>query len=114
MQLLTIRALNPAKYALALMDAIFSDEEMSSHCFACSPRGSKQQLPQEKINLITGILLIFLVIFMTSNRTFLADCIDKKYGRGAMLKNEHEIKKKCNQKCIDVASNKRMEQNSNQ
>ncbi len=56
MQLLTIRALNPAKYALALMDAIFSDEEMSPYCFACGPRGSKQQLPQEKINLIAGIV----------------------------------------------------------
>ena len=36
-----------------------------------------------------------------------AACIDKKYGLGTMVQNEAIIKKKCNQKCIDVA-NKRV------
>lgn len=27
--------------------------------------------------------------------------IDKKYGRGTFSKNEHEIRKRCNQKCLD-------------
>lgn len=52
--LLTIRAMNPIKYALALMDALFSDEEMASHCFSCGARGTKPKLPQEKIKLIEG------------------------------------------------------------
>ncbi len=52
-RLLTIRALNPTKYTLALMDALFSDEEMGSSCFS-SKRGTKPQLPQAKIKLIEG------------------------------------------------------------
>ena len=55
--LLSIRAINPIKYALSLMDATFSDEEMATHCFASGKRGSKTQLPQEKIKLIEGNLL---------------------------------------------------------
>lgn len=30
------------------------------------------------------------------------DCVDRKYGKGTFTKYEHEIKQKCNQKCIDV------------
>ena len=30
------------------------------------------------------------------------ECVDRKYGKGTMLKYENEIKKKANQKCIDV------------
>lgn len=30
------------------------------------------------------------------------ECVDRKYGKGTVLKYESEIKKKCNQKCIDV------------
>ena len=29
------------------------------------------------------------------------ECVDRKYGKGTVLKYESEIKK-CNQKCIDV------------
>lgn len=52
--LLAIRAINPVKYALSLMDALFSDEEMASHCFSCGTRGTKPRLPQEKVKLIEG------------------------------------------------------------
>ncbi len=52
--LLVIRAMNAQKYALSLMDAIFSDEEMSKSCFSCGKRGTKPQLPQEKVKLIEG------------------------------------------------------------
>ena len=34
MNLLNIRAKNPTKYALSLMDAIFSDEELATKCFS--------------------------------------------------------------------------------
>lgn len=54
MSLLSIRALNPAKYALSLLDAIFSDDETSSSCFSCGKRGTKPELPQEKVKLIEG------------------------------------------------------------
>lgn len=46
--------MNPMKYALTLMDEVFSDEEMEMKCFSCGKRGSKVQLPQEKIKLIEG------------------------------------------------------------
>lgn len=34
----------------------------------------------------------------------LAECIDRKYGNGTFITNEHDIKRRCNQKCIDVAN----------
>lgn len=46
--------MNAVKYALALMDALFSDEEMATKCFSCGKRGTKEQLPQDKIKLIQG------------------------------------------------------------
>ncbi len=52
--LLAIRAMNPIKYSLALMDALFSDQEMGSNCFSRGRRGTKQELPQEKVKLIQG------------------------------------------------------------
>jgi hypothetical protein len=42
------------KYALALMDAVLTDEEMSISCFCRGKRGTKPQLLQEKIKLIEG------------------------------------------------------------
>ncbi len=54
MDLLAIRAMNPIKYSLALMDALFSDQEMGSNCFSRGRRGTKQELPQEKVKLIQG------------------------------------------------------------
>ena len=55
--LLSIRAMDVPKYALALMDAIFSDDEMGSCCFLPGKRSSKPQLLQEKIELLEGILI---------------------------------------------------------
>ena len=54
MRLLGIRAQDPPKYALALMDAIFTDEEMGTCCFSAGKRSTKQPLPEEKIRLIEG------------------------------------------------------------
>jgi hypothetical protein len=38
--LLGIRAQDPPKYALALMDAIFTDEEMGTCCFSAGKRST--------------------------------------------------------------------------
>ena len=54
MNLLSIRAMNPVKYSLSLMDALFKDEEMNGRCFYVSARGKKPQLPEKKIKLIQG------------------------------------------------------------
>ena len=55
MNLLALRAVNPEKYALSLMDALFSDEEMASSCFAKSKRSTKPPLPHERIKLLEGM-----------------------------------------------------------
>ena len=59
MNLLSIRS---AKYALALMDALFSDEEM---CFTCTSRSHKTPLPMDQVKLIEGMFNVY---------------IDRKYG----------------------------------
>ena len=53
-KLLHIRALNPIKYCLALMDALFTDDEMATHCFSSGSSSTKNPLPQEKVDLIKG------------------------------------------------------------
>jgi hypothetical protein len=52
--LLSLRASTPDKYALILMDAIFDDREMSTRCFKGSARSTKPPLPQEKTKIIEG------------------------------------------------------------
>jgi len=51
---LSLRALNPEKYALSLMDALFGDEEMAGSCFSESNRSSKPPLPRAKTSLLEG------------------------------------------------------------
>ena len=49
--LLGIRASSADKYALALMDALFTDEEMAKSCYMLTKRSKKPPLPTEKITL---------------------------------------------------------------
>ncbi len=56
MDLLSVRAMDSLKYALALMDAVFDDKDMAVCCFSRGKRGTKSPLPQEKIKLIEGDL----------------------------------------------------------
>ena len=49
--------MNPEKYALALLSALFSDEELATSCYAETSRSKKPALPQEKIQILEGIIL---------------------------------------------------------
>ncbi len=46
--LLAIRSPNPAKYTLALMDALVSDEEMSTKCYIMGSKKGTKSFPMEK------------------------------------------------------------------
>uniref|UniRef100_A0A1X7TD73 Uncharacterized protein n=1 Tax=Amphimedon queenslandica TaxID=400682 RepID=A0A1X7TD73_AMPQE len=50
--LLQIRATNPSKYALQLMDIIFTDEEMSSSVYEASKRSTKPGLNITKVQYL--------------------------------------------------------------
>lgn len=50
--LLTLQAPDPEKYALVLMDALFSDSEMATSCYVATKRSKKNPLPPEKIELL--------------------------------------------------------------
>ena len=52
MNLLKLRVSNCEKYALLLMDALFTDEEMASSCYIETQRSKKSPLPKEKISLL--------------------------------------------------------------
>ena len=52
--LLTLRAPDFYKYALVLMDALFSDEEMAPCCFKESSKSTKPPLSREKTKLMEG------------------------------------------------------------
>ena len=51
--LLQLRAVNPEMYALALMDALFSDEDMAQCCFIPSKKSVKAPLCENKTKIIT-------------------------------------------------------------
>ena len=54
MNLLSIQAIDPNKYALALLEALFTDEELGRSCYAKTSRSTKPPLPAEKIALLEG------------------------------------------------------------
>lgn len=53
--MLNIRAAEPHKYALMLLDALFTDEEMASSCYAASKRSEKPELDRTRIRLLEGM-----------------------------------------------------------
>ena len=52
--LLKLRAVDPEKYSLQLMDFLFTDQEMASSCYVASQRTKKPGLDAEKIALLEG------------------------------------------------------------
>ena len=56
--LLKFRMTNCEKYALALMDALFTEEEMAVSCYSATPRSKKPPLPQEKISQLESMYVM--------------------------------------------------------
>ena len=54
MNLLKLRAVNPCKYALQLMDVLFTDSEMSTSCYASSNKSPKPGLDPTRVALLEG------------------------------------------------------------
>ena len=50
--LLTLRASDPEKYALVLMDALFTDNEMAASCYTETKRSKKDPLPADRVELL--------------------------------------------------------------
>lgn len=60
--LLNLRAPTPSKYALQLMDILFTDEEMSSSIYEVSKRSSKPGLDAEKVQYLEGSQDIVIIM----------------------------------------------------
>ena len=54
--LLTLRAPDPEKYALVLMDALFTDNEMATSCLTATKRSKKNALPADRVELLESKL----------------------------------------------------------
>ena len=54
--LLVIRAVEPDKYALSLMDVLFTEVEMATCCYD-NKKSSKPGLPPSKVQLLEGYAL---------------------------------------------------------
>ena len=107
----SIRASDPNKYALALLEALFTDEELGRSCYAKTSRSTKPPLPAEKIALLKASVAIVwyignvLIIISFS----VTECVEHKFGKGTMKVYASSILKKCNQKCLDRGNpNKRI------
>ena len=55
--MLSLRATAQDKYALAILPALFTDEEMGQSCYATSSRSTKPPLPAEKVSLLEGTVV---------------------------------------------------------
>ncbi|XP_019858135.1 PREDICTED: uncharacterized protein LOC109586390 isoform X2 [Amphimedon queenslandica] len=83
--LLTVRAETPSKYALSLMDIFFTEMEMANSCYCPSKRTKKPPLNSDKV-------------------AFLEECIRKKFSidiKEFEEKYGSVIRRKCMQKCLD-------------
>ena len=64
--LLQIRSQNPGKYALALLDALFSNEEQSTCCYKASTKTNSSSVSQKpplspnRVKLLEGTILFIL------------------------------------------------------
>eukprot|EP00731_Ephydatia_muelleri_P022266 Em0014g857a len=83
--LLSIKAVDPSKYALNLMSALFTDEKLGSLCYKKRPESKPEKPP-----------------LSPSRIALLEECIEKKYGKETLNKEAATIQKKCNQKCLDT------------
>ena len=97
--LLDIRAPDPSKYALVLMDAIFTDDELTKCCYESSKRTTKPGLPADKVKLLEA---------MTHKFTYVQslDCVKKKFGEKRFVDEWSVIKRKCIDKNNKANKNK--------
>ncbi len=56
--LLSLRAVDPAKYALQLMEVLFTEDEMATSCYIASHRTKKPGLNKQKVLLLEGTNLV--------------------------------------------------------
>ncbi len=92
--LLTLRAVDPGKYALQLMDVLFSETEMAKSCYQSSKRTTKPALDSAKINLLEGNIFRY---------TRMQECVKKvfKLDENNFQKEAAVFRRKCMQNCID-------------
>ena len=62
MEVMQITGGSPEKYALNLMDTLFTDEEMKGHLFIKSvkSKSSREALPQDRVKKLIGELFNFM------------------------------------------------------
>ena len=100
---LSSEGIHPCKYVLALMDVLFSKEEMAKCCFVCTNKSKKPPLPLEKIKLIEGIYLRISICCSLNCFISFSECVAKKYGKGVYTTITDDLRIKANQKCLDHA-----------
>ena len=62
MDLLAIKAAEPEKYALSLMEALFTDSELAISCYSSTTRSTKTPLSKEKVALLEGTVTVHVHI----------------------------------------------------
>ena len=82
--LLGICSLNPPKYTLALMDALFSIEKMATKCYIVLSKSTKSPLLSENKKLIEGKNKIKMLNDLINNFFVILDCANEKFGQGPM------------------------------
>ena len=83
------------------MDALFSEEELSSSCYQQAGRGTQSDKPPlspRRVKCMEGAYIFSWLVLSTNTFT---DYIKKKFGKEFETKHV-EIRKKCNQKCRDA------------
>ncbi len=100
MNLLALRAVDEEKYALHLMDVLFTEEEMAQSCYISSQRSKKKGLDPKRVELLEGDTIVTYV-YNNYMYLFFEDCVKKVFGTKEFQNHANAIRRKCTQKCID-------------
>ena len=114
--LLSIRGTDPSKYAIQLMDILFTDQEMASSCYVASTKKTKKPgLDPVRVTLLEGNCyhsyqaICTVTHFISNNNDFVyflfIDCVKAKFKCDDSSFQAHAdvIRQKGTQKCLDKA-----------
>ena len=108
MDLLKVREINVVKYALGLLDALYTEDELKQSSFVPvgkSTTSVKPPLSPERMKLFEGMRYITHECVLNFANHFI-DCLKQKFSASELKENVEAIRQSCTQKCRDKGRKK--------
>ena len=105
---MNFRETSPTKYATTLLNALFTEEELATRCYEENSRTTKPGLNIQRVQLLEGMcMMLCLWIDQSLLCDFITESVKRKFGAETYFARAKELKKKCNQRCLERASKRR-------